>query len=58
MTDPLKDMKILLPMIRKVMPTVIAQEIVGVQPMGPIVKWERASNYSHLPIPEIGRAHV
>lgn len=28
--------KILIPMIRKVMPTLIAQDIVGVQPMGPL----------------------
>lgn len=33
MTDPLKNMNILLPMIRKVMPKIIAQDIVGVQPM-------------------------
>jgi hypothetical protein len=33
MTDPLKDPKVLIPMIRKLMPTVLAQQITGVQPM-------------------------
>lgn len=42
--------KILIPMIRKVMPTVIAQEIVGVQPMGMVHKtttpWEYLENWA------------
>ena len=57
MSDTLKNMKILLPMIRKLHPQIVAQDIVGVQPMGEIAKWERASNYSHLPIPD-GYTHI
>ena len=58
MTDTLKNMKILLPMIRKVMPSVIAQDIVGVQPMDLTPpKWERASDHSHLAIPD-GYIHI
>ncbi len=34
MTDTLKNIKVLLPMIRQVMPNIMAQQIVGVQPMG------------------------
>lgn len=32
----LADLKVLLPLIRKTMPTLVAQSIVGVQPMGPM----------------------
>jgi hypothetical protein len=47
MTDPLKNIKVLLPMIRKVMPQIIAQDIVGVQPMNMnFPKWRQLSAYS------------
>lgn len=51
MTDPLKNMKVLIPMIRKVMPQIIAQDIVGVQPMNLMPpKWRRTASYSeHVP---------
>ena len=57
MTDVLKQAKILIPMIRQLTPQVVAQDIVGVQPMGPIAKWARARDYSHLPIPD-GYIHI
>lgn len=37
----MNDPKILIPLIRKVMPALIAQDIVGVQPMGPRPKREQ-----------------
>ena len=50
MTDTLKNMKILLPMIRNLMPKVIAQDIVGVQPMGiEIPKWKSVPVYEPVP---------
>ena len=51
MTDPLKNMKVLIPMIRKVMPQIIAHDIVGVQPMNLMPpKWKRTASYSeHVP---------
>jgi hypothetical protein len=47
MSDTLKNMKILLPMIRNLMPKVIAQEIVGVQPMDfpKDPKWKVVTEY-------------
>ena len=47
MTDPLKDPKIMIPMIRKVLPKLIAQDIVGVQPMdlNP-PKWVTVANHN------------
>ena len=46
MTDTLKNMKVLIPMIRKVMPSVIAHDIVGVQPLGKIPRWGQVHEYS------------
>lgn len=40
MADTLEQAKILIPMIRKLMPKIIAQDIVGVQPIGPGPKRE------------------
>ena len=58
MTDPLKDMKILIPMIRKLHPQIVAQDIVGVQPMNLAPpKWERARDNPRLPIPD-GYIHI
>ena len=51
MTDTLKNIKVLLPMIRKVMPQIIAHDIVGVQPMNLMPpKWKHTASYSeHVP---------
>ena len=52
MSDTLKNMKILLPMIRKVMPAIIAHDIVGVQPINLTPpKWKPVPVYSE-PIPD------
>jgi hypothetical protein len=52
MTDPLKNPMIMIPMIRKILPKLIAQDIVGVQPMDLTPpKWVTVTNHNET-VPE------